>query len=119
MTSHIEHFKKKLEEEQALVKRELESVGHINPDNTSDWEPTSGNLNIDPAEEEERAGATTDFEDRSAVEFTLEKRFNEITAALERIAEGSYGICRVCNEPIEVERLEANYSADTCKAHMG
>jgi len=119
MTLSIEHFKKKLEEEKTLVEQELKSVGRINPDNADDWEPTAGNLNIDPAEEEERAGATTDFEDRSAVEFTLEKRFNEISAALERIAEDSYGICRVCKNPIEADRLEANYSADTCKAHMG
>lgn len=119
MTLSTEHFKKKLEEEKNLIERELGSVGRRNPDNADDWEPTAGNLNIDPAEEEERAGATTDFEDRSAVEFTLEKRLNEIKGALERIAGGSYGICRVCKNPIEAERLEANYSADTCKAHMG
>lgn len=119
MTLHIEHFKKKLEEEKVLVEQELRSVGRINPDNTNDWEPTAGNLNIDPAEEEERAGAVTDFEDRSEIEFELEKRLNEVDAALGRIAEGSYGICRVCKNPIETDRLEANYSADTCKTHMG
>ena len=74
MTLHIEHFKKKLTEERDLIERELRSVGRVNPDNTNDWEPTAGSLNIDPAEEEERAGAATDFEDRSAIEFELEKR---------------------------------------------
>lgn len=119
MTIDTTHFKKKLLEEKALIERELRSVGRINPDNTSDWEATAGNLNIDPAEIEERASEITDFEDRSAVEFELEKKLNEITMALEDIAKGTYGICRVCNKPIEADRLEANYSAETCRAHMG
>ncbi len=119
MTHNIEHFKRKLLEEKALTERELKSVGRINPDNTTDWEPTAANLNIDPAEIEERASEITDFEDRSAVEFELEKKFNAITVALERITKGTYGICTICNKPIELDRLEANYSAETCKEHMG
>ena len=119
MTLDIEHFKKKLTEEKASTLRELGSVGRINTDNLNDWEPTAAALNIDPAEEEERASEIEDFEERSAIEFELEKHFNEITAALLRIENGTYGICSFCKGPIEVERLEANYSAETCKAHMG
>lgn len=116
-TPDIEHFRKKLLDEKTRVERELNDVGRINPDNKNDWEPVAADLNIDPAEEEERAGEITDFEDRSAVEFELEKRLNEITGALERIQKGVYGVCRVCKKPIEALRLEANYSADTCKGH--
>lgn len=119
MTLHMEHYKKKLIGEQTLVLRELASVGRINPENKEDWEPVAGERNIDPAEEEERAEEITDFEDRSAVEFALEKKLNEINVALARITESTYGLCRVCNNLIEEDRLEANYSADTCKAHMG
>ncbi|MEK7118838.1 MAG: hypothetical protein AAB869_04470 [Patescibacteria group bacterium] len=118
MTINIEHFRKKLLDEQRRVERELADVGRINPDNKNDWEPVAADLNIDSAEDEERAGEITDFEDRSAVEFELEKRLNEIIAALGRIQEGVYGICRVCKKSIETDRLEANYSADTCMAHM-
>ncbi|MDO8520658.1 MAG: hypothetical protein Q7S52_00920 [bacterium] len=113
------HFKKKLLEEKALLESELATVGRINPDNPKDWEPTAAALNIDPAEEEERASEITDFEDRSSIEFSLEKRFTDVRAALERIQNETYGVCRVCKKPIEHERLEANYSADTCKAHKG
>jgi RNA polymerase-binding transcription factor DksA len=117
MILNIEYFRKKLLEEKLRIERELADVGRINPDNKNDWEPTAANLNIDPAEEEERAGEITDFEERSAIEFELEKKFNAITAALEHIANGTYGICHVCKNPIEVDRLEANYSANTCKEH--
>ncbi len=111
------HFKKKLLEEKVRIERDLKTVGRINPDNPKDWEPTAANLNIDPAEEEERASEITDFEERSAIEFELEKHLNEIVTALERLENGTFGICRVCKGLIEEERLEANYSADTCKTH--
>lgn len=117
MALDIEHFRKKLLEEKTRIERELADVGRINPDNKNDWEPVAANLNIDPAEVEERAGEITDFEERSAIEFELEKKLNEITTALEHIEEGTYGICRVCKALIEKARLEANYSADTCKEH--
>ncbi|OGZ13905.1 MAG: hypothetical protein A2942_02350 [Candidatus Lloydbacteria bacterium RIFCSPLOWO2_01_FULL_50_20] len=119
MTLNIEHYQKKLLEEKARLLRELKDVGRINPDNENDWEPVAANLNIDPAEEEERAEEISDFENRSAVEFELEKRFNEIERALERIEKGTYGVCSVCQKQIEEDRLEANYSAETCKTHKG
>lgn len=119
MTHDFAHFKKKLLEEKAALESELATVGRINPDNPKDWEPTAASLNIDPAEEEERASEITDFEDRSSIEFTLEQRLANVNTALERIANGTYGTCRVCKQAIEHERLEANYSADTCKEHKG
>ena len=42
----------------------------------------------------------------------------EIDAALEKMEKGTYGICEVCNKPIEEDRLEANPAAKTCKEHM-
>ena len=118
MTATNDYFRKKLIEERELVLGELKSVGRINPENLSDWEPVAAELNIDPAEAEERASEITDFEERSAIEFELEAQMNSITSALKRIEDGTYGICRVCNEAIETQRLEANYSALTCKSHM-
>ena len=118
MTATIDRYKKGLLEEREVVLKELQSVGRINPDNINDWEAVAGEMNNDPAEEEERATEITDFEERSAIEFELETRLNALTNALKRIENGTYGICSVCKKPIETERLEANYSAETCKAHM-
>ncbi|KKU79169.1 MAG: hypothetical protein UY04_C0015G0023 [Parcubacteria group bacterium GW2011_GWA2_47_7] len=52
------HLKQKLEIERALLLRQLQKVGRINPDNTADWEPVAADLNVDTAEEEERAAIT-------------------------------------------------------------
>ena len=110
-------YKESLLKEQAVLEKELESVGRINPENPNDWEPVANDLNIDKAEDEERAAGITDFEEQSAVEFTLEERWNNVKAALARIENNTYGVCRVCNKTIEDARLHANPSADTCITH--
>jgi DnaK suppressor protein len=111
-------LKQRLEEEKAVLIQELQKIGRINPDNADDWEPVAADLNVDSAEEEERAGEITNFEERSAVEFELEKRWNEVTAALSAIEKGTYGHCAVCKGEIEEARLMANPAATTCRTHM-
>ena len=67
-------------------------------------------------DEHDAEGATIAFE-RSQVEALVrqaEAHLGEITAALERVADGSYGICAVCGEPIDPARLEARPVARTC-----
>lgn len=41
----------------------------------------------------------------------------EIDQALERMEEGTYGLCTVCGQPIPLERLQALPQAATCKEH--
>ena len=48
----------------------------------------------------------------------LEIRLSNVKNAQKRIGDGSYGICEVCGQPIERDRLEANPAAATCKKHM-
>jgi len=43
-----------------------------------------------------------------------ELMLREITGALNRIAEGSYGICESCDEPINPKRLEVDPTARLC-----
>ena len=59
-----------------------------------------------------------EFSQRSATLGELEIRWNNIKDALKRIEEGTYGICEVEGEPIELDRLEANPAAKTCKKHL-
>ena len=118
MDTHIDDLKQKLENERALLITQLNEVGRINPDNPKDWEPVAAPLNASQAEIEERASEITSFEDRSAVEFELEKRFEEVERALASLSDGTYGTCTVCKEKIEVARLDANPAASTCILHM-
>ncbi|MEK7514251.1 MAG: hypothetical protein AAB587_00290 [Patescibacteria group bacterium] len=111
------HFKNKLEEELAILEKELKSVGRRNPQNPADWEakPDSTERSADPTDS---ADTIEDFEENTAILKQLEIRFNEIKEALSRITDGTYGICEKGKEIIETDRLEANPAARTCKAHM-
>ena len=42
----------------------------------------------------------------------------EVDAALERIDDGSYGLCETCHDPIEAERLERNPLVRFCLDHL-
>ncbi|MGY1602469.1 TraR/DksA family transcriptional regulator [Geodermatophilus sp. SYSU D00815] len=47
---------------------------------------------------------------------SLQRTIEEIDAALQRIADGSYGVCTHCRGGIPVERLEFRPYAATCVA---
>jgi len=42
------------------------------------------------------------------------KKLLDIEEALERIEEGTYGICEECGEPISIKRLEVNPTSIYC-----
>lgn len=46
-----------------------------------------------------------------------ERELEAINKALHAIAEGTYGICRICSMDIPLERLQALPTADTCLQH--
>ena len=113
-----QHFKELLQNEQALLEKELATVGHVNPENPADWEANATDLNTVNADENDVADTIEEYENNTAILKQLEIRINEVKRALEKIEQGTYGTCEVCNEAIEEDRLEANPSARTCKAHM-
>lgn len=118
MTIDYKHFKNKLEQEKKLLAKELENVGRRNPDNPSDWEATPTDRDSSQADENTVADTVEDYEENIAIVNTLETRYNDLRIALEKIKNGTYGLCENCNEEISLERLEANPSARTCLKHM-
>jgi len=111
------YFKKKLEAELATLETELKSVGHINPDNPKDWEPSSGDVDVNASDSADIADNIGNYESNTAILKQLETQYAGVKLALEKIAKGTYGICEKGGEPIEKARLEANPSARTCLAH--
>jgi DnaK suppressor protein len=41
----------------------------------------------------------------------------EVEAAVGRVVVGTYGVCEICGEPIDPDRLDARPTARTCIAH--
>jgi RNA polymerase-binding protein DksA len=62
----------------------------------------------------ETATATLDREIDYSLEENSEQVLKAIEGALERIDEGTFGICQTCREPISEERLEAIPYATQC-----
>ncbi len=112
------YFKKKLEAELKTLETELKSVGHKNPDNPKDWEPSSGEVDINASDAADIADNIESYESNTAILKPLEKQYNDVKLALDKISKGGYGICEISGEPIEKERLEANPAARTCMSHM-
>ena len=118
MTIDIKHFQKKLLDEKTAVEQELSKVARKNPDTKGDWEAVSEERDPSQADDNISADSIDDYESNNAIVNTLEPRLRDINAALERIENGTYGICKVCGKEIESERLEANQAATTCKDHI-
>jgi RNA polymerase-binding transcription factor DksA len=110
-------FASRLEEEKVTLEKELATVGRRNPSNPNDWEavPQETGQEADP---NDRADQMEHFGDNAAILTDLELRYADVLAALARIEAGTYGICEVSGEAIEPERLDADPTARTCKAHI-
>lgn len=118
MTIDYGHFRNKLEAEKKLLERELEKVGRRNPDNPADWEATPADKENSQADENVAADRIEGYEENVAIVNTLEARYQDVKNGLEKIKKGTYGLCEIDGKEIEVERLEANPSARTCKEHV-
>lgn len=64
----------------------------------------------------------TSVELSQGIVFTLREKeqhaLSDIDTALQKIAEGTYGLCEDCEEPIAVKRLELNPTARLCVKHQ-
>jgi RNA polymerase-binding transcription factor DksA len=98
-TKDIQYFKTKLEKEKKLLEGELATVGHKNPNNPSGWEATTGDLEVDSADENELADKMEELEENELILGQLEKQLEEVNGALERVEKGTYGLCEVDGGP--------------------
>lgn len=116
MNIDVTHFKKLLLEEKAKLVSELSSLGVQNEQGVV-WEPVT-HEDEDTADREDVASVIESHEDKERTISILETQLHDVEIALSKIEAGTYGTCEVSGEPIELDRLEANPSARTSKAHM-
>jgi RNA polymerase-binding protein DksA len=110
-TLDTEQFRRRLSEERKRVVDAIENLHTENPGSLSDeTEETSFQDN----HLGDIATATFDREMASTLEDNSNHVLAEIDAALQRIEDGSFGLCERCGNPIDVERLEALPWATLC-----
>lgn len=112
---NIDSYKSALEALHKTLTLELSDIA-VHNHVTDDWEirvPKS----IE-SDEDIRADAAESADEQVAELAELETRYRSVTRALEKIAQGTYGLCEIDGKTIEEDRLAANPAARTCKAHM-
>ena len=110
------HYEKILVEEKARLTDALSAIAKRD-ESTGLWQAQSSDVQEHDADENDNADRFEDYEEKSSLVVTLEKRLTEVENALARVLEGTYGTCSVCHNQIEEERLHANPSAGTCVKH--
>lgn len=116
-TKDLEYFKAKLVAEKTDLEEELSGIARKDKSSASGWDATSGDIKIDPADDNEVADKLEELEENNGIASKLEEQLKEVRDALSRIEKGIYGLDETTNEPIQRERLEANPSARTAIKH--
>ena len=112
----LTYFKEKLESEKAHLVEELNSIGR--QDARGDWFAVPSEHGDLEGDEADQADLIEDFDTKIGRLGSLETKYVQVVAALERINDGTYGICLKSGKPIEEDRLMANPAAETCKEFM-
>ncbi len=103
---NVEYFK------QRLLQRERELLEEISRFRSEAREAPSAEVE-DPSDQ----AVSSDLKELSLEEATQASRtLAQVRAALQRIADGTYGICIDCGRPIEPARLEAVPWTPYCRA---
>lgn len=100
---HLAHFRKKLEEMSDSILTGADRTISDMTDHTDNYpDPT------------DRASAESDRSFELRIRDRERKLLNKIKEAIERIDNGSYGICDDCGDEIAVERLDARPVTTYC-----
>ena len=108
----IEKFRRRLEEMRDSLRADLTRLqqGTQNIDQTEGY-----GVKNHPAED---ATELFDRQRNLALSIEVEDELRAVEHALQRIEDGTYGICEVSGKPIPVERLEARPAATTLVEHQ-
>ncbi|MFA5368760.1 MAG: TraR/DksA C4-type zinc finger protein [Candidatus Paceibacterota bacterium] len=107
----IDQQQKILEIEKIETEKELQKMGEKNKE--GEWEADFPN-EPNNTDIEDEAGEVEEYENLLPVEFVFQEKLKNINLALEKIANGSYGICENCKKEISKERLLAFPEAKNC-----
>lgn len=106
-------YREKLEQERERIERELSSIATKNEE--GEWNSTRPQFNSDDnVDLENETDEVEAYVNRLPLEQNFERRLEAIKRALERIENGTYGVCINCNKPIPKKRLDAMPEAEMC-----
>lgn len=109
----LENFKNKLLERKKKLEEELASIAQKDEKLKGDYETRFPNFGTSQSSDEE-ATEVAAYENTLPIEYALEIRLADINNALQKIKDGTFGVCENCHEPIDPKRLEIMPEAKLC-----
>lgn len=64
--------------------------------------------------EDENAQEVAEYTANKPLEETLEKMLRDVGKSLQRVEDGTYGVCKYCDKPIDEKRLLARPTSSAC-----
>jgi DnaK suppressor protein len=112
----LEYFKKKLLGKKTDIEAQLNVFAKKSDKARDEYATVFPQIDNDVTvgDAEEGAEEVTEYENNLGLERELEGNLVAINEALERITQGTYGICTNCNRLMTIERLEAMPEATLC-----
>jgi RNA polymerase-binding protein DksA len=107
----LEELENALVKEKEELERDLGKIAKPVNAPAGDYETSFDDIG---SGKEDNATEVDQYTQNLSVETTLEKKLQEVIAALGRMKDGTYGKCSNCGKDIPVERLKANPSATVC-----
>lgn len=107
-----EELKNKLEEEKKSIQKELETFAQEDPNSKDNWDAKYPNR--EDGDKDEEADEVQEYDNMVALEHSLEVKLKDVKEAIEKIENGTYGVCENCGKTISEERLQACPEARTC-----
>ena len=111
----LEELKLKLEEQKKSIQEELEKFAEKDPSQKNNWDTKYPNR--EEGDKDEEADEVQEYENKLSLEHSLEPKLQSVISALEKIKQGTYGLCEKCGKEIESERLKVAPEAKTCLTH--
>lgn len=108
MAIRLDEIRSRLENERKRLLTELEQL-------QTSVQPAEVRREGSPfGKREEEATESFELEKRLALEKQVREQLAEVEHALDKFAKGTYGLCDICGQPIDPERLEALPQANLC-----
>jgi RNA polymerase-binding protein DksA len=101
-----------------LVEDREQTLSRLSQLNVDFDELVAATVSSNDDDEHDPEGSTLAFE-RSQIDALVQqarRHLEEVDAAAARVADGTYGVCQTCGQPIPADRLEARPVARTCIA---
>ncbi|MGD0577116.1 MAG: TraR/DksA C4-type zinc finger protein [Candidatus Staskawiczbacteria bacterium] len=108
----IDELKGKLEKEKQSIQKELESFASEDPNLKHNWDTRYPNR--EDGDKDDEADEVQEYDNMLSLEHSLELKLKDVNMALEKIKNGTYGICEKCGKKITEERLFVCPEARTC-----